>query len=408
MAFLKQHIMMIAFAVVCLVSAGAASWAYLAGSDVVEEMRAVDKLRNDIRRKRGRAYSPAAIEARKKQVEARNAELSRRLETVLALQKNSAFHGGAPRTLLVPDALPEPKSNATAIDFREAYKREFPKLVERLNGRDKPTDREVAEQQAILEGQSRRGGSGPGQNPWMPEEQIEEEERPESSETEGSLLDFLRNYARARAAEKVARSIRMYVDRRAITPHSLAVLENVPKAHEIWQAQMSLWIEQDLVAALARVNEARVKELEAQGRPQDAWVAHMPVKRLKWLRLRGWFGKGGAVNPGRFARSFTGEKNDTKKFIIPVQLDLVVEEASVARVIESLCGIGFYTPINVDYYAVDVSPLQDDYIYGEAPVVRMVIDLEGYFFRKVFDPWIPKSLKKILTRPGAKEERSGR
>ena len=115
------------------------------------------------------------------------------------------------------------------------------------------------------------------------------------------------------------------------------------------------------------------------------------------------------MNRGKFAASFTARRNDSKMFMIPIQMELVVEEASLMRVIDSLCGIGFYTPTRVQYKAVDANPFQTDYIYGNDPVVEIMIDMEGYYFREVFDEWIPKRLKKVLATPGAKEKKlSGR
>lgn len=79
------------------------------------------------------------------------------------------------------------------------------------------------------------------------------------------------------------------------------------------------------------------------------------------------------------------------------------------HVIDAVCSAGYYTPMRIEYEGVPQNPLQAPFIYGDAPVVKMVIDMEAYFFRSVFEDWIPKDLKKILATPGAVEDvRPGR
>lgn len=190
-------------------------------------------------------------------------------------------------------------------------------------------------------------------------------------------------------------------------PHPMIKTDQVPDETQIWHAQMSLWIQQDIATALALVNEKRVSELEAAGRQEDLWVAHMPIKRLKVLRIQSWLGRGGGSNGGRFAQSFTEQKNDKARFLVHLQMELIIEEAALMDVMESLCAVGFYVPTQVMYQQVEIDPLQQEYIYGESPVLFITIDLEGYYLRKVFEDWIPKPLKKILATPEARDESKG-
>ena len=78
------------------------------------------------------------------------------------------------------------------------------------------------------------------------------------------------------------------------------------------------------------------------------------------------------------------------------------------RLLDKICGVGFYTPIGVSYRAIKANPLQEDFIYGDQPVVQLRIELEAYYVRKIFEPWIPKPLKDVLKRPGARDELTDR
>jgi hypothetical protein len=404
MAFLKKHLQMILFAAVCLAAAGVAGWGYVAGGDVTDQMQTMNRLRSDLRRHRSDPANLATIEARKKRIEQETADLERTLDEALATQKINAFEGKQ-RELLVPEVLPQPKSPGDALNFKAAYRRAFAKLAERMRGRDRPLRSEIQAQQVVIDNRNQPPDSRP-KNPWMPE-------NPASSDfvsfekRDNSLASALSESAEARATEIVARSIYMYLDRNAIRPNDMINTDKVPDETQIWHSQMSLWIQQDVATALARVNEKRASELAAAGRQEDAWVAHMPVKRLKVLRIEGWLGRGGGSNGGRFAQSFTGQENDNSRFIVPLQMELIIEEGAMMEVLESLCAVGFYVPIQVQCQQAEIDPLQRDYIYGEDPVTQLTIDLEGYYLRKVFEDWIPKPLKQILATPEARDETQG-
>ena len=89
MAFLKKHLQVIIFAGVCLASAGAAGWGYVAGGAIIEQMQNMDRLRSDLRRHRSDPANLTTIEARKKEVEEETADLERTLDEALATQKTN-------------------------------------------------------------------------------------------------------------------------------------------------------------------------------------------------------------------------------------------------------------------------------------------------------------------------------
>jgi len=406
MAFLKKNWLMIALAAVCVGSIGTAAWAYMAGGETTKQMQAVDTLRRSIQGLSGSAQNKTTIEARRKEIEAENARLGESLGIALGVQKNSRFDG-RPRKLLVPDILPEPQSTADRITFKTKYEEAFAKMLGRLQGRDKATSKEIRDQQVVMDGRNQPVNPDDVEYPWRPEPKSPSIKAPGRKAKTG-LQGILTELPAARASELVARGILMYVSKGAIPPHAMVVSEDAPDVFEIWHAQVSLWIEQDIVSAIAGVNERRADQLSADGRPYDTWVAHMPIKHLKKLAMDSRFGTGGSINRAEYANPFTKQKNDKSRFIIPIHLELVVEEASVVEVLDSLCGVGFYTPLKVEYYRVDPTPLQDAYIYGSEPVVEIWIDLEAYYFRKVFDQWIPKKLKSVLEKKGAKDPGAGR
>jgi hypothetical protein len=396
----------LAFIAVCLGSLGMGGWAYMASAEVTERVKKLDDLRRQVDSARGTRANSRIIDERKKQVEEYNAEFERAMNAALAVQKTSAFHAevdadgkavAPPRALLIDKVLPKP-TKAQAINFKEAYATAFGQLKQRLNGRDKPTTKEVTEMRSALGGAKTTTTVDLG--PWGPPD-----EAPASrGKKERPFQEILKENARTMAADKVARGIRMYVADNALMRQSKVLSMDVPTEVEIWQAQMSLWIQQDIVAILTRFNDDRAEQLQKSGKADQLWVAYMPVKNFIALRIDSKLGKGGGSNPPKvWPASFTGVKNDDKLFVVPLQLELVVEEASLIELLDRICAAGFYTPININYDAIKPNPLYEDYVYGEQPVIKITLTLEAYYFRSVFEDWIPASLKKALKTPGAEE-----
>jgi len=418
MAFIKAQLYYIVIGFVCLGSMGMGAWAYMQGADVERKMTDINKLVNDVRKLRNKPANKRTIEAKKQDNDRQKAIFEKAKTAALALQKYNVFYEQRdgdgnitrePRKLLVPDVLPKSKS-AVRIAFREAYKLAIKELYERLRARGEPTDQEIDQQITQLE-QLKERPHDEDLGPWVPRAASGDTEQ-NISTMDRSLAELLRESASARAADEVARSIYMYADEGAFGRHDMVEKESSPSSVEVWQAQMSLWIQQDMAAAIVRCNEERAEALRRDGVKDPFWVAQMPVKRVRKLVIGDALGEGGGSNLSRetLAFSFTDIENNNRMFVVPLRLKLVVEEAALMDVLEKLCGVGFYSPISVKYKAVKPDPilLQNLHIYGDDPVVQVEIDLEGYFFREAFEEWIPRKLKEVLKRPGAKEGYDGR
>lgn len=403
MAALKKHMMTILFGVAVVGSLGLAGWAYTAGEDVTKQLRDVDSLKNSVR---SAAMNPANTETIAKQrelSERRNQRTDATVDAALRPQKYNVFEG-RPRQLLIPGILPEPSSAAARINFRGKYNAAFAELNERLRARDKPTDREI--QDAMTSAGSGADVLDLSDYPWHdpPVPGV-----PSGGPVGGEVTkaEALRSNPASRVAERVAKSIYMYVNDGAMGPAAAGDEDTKLTAEAIWHAHMTLWIAQDFAAALGGLNEARAAQLDAAGHGYDAWVGHMPVKQIQFLNIDNKLGRGGGIHAGTgytIPNSFTRDQNDSQHFMVPIRLTLVVEEAAVMDVLQAICSAGYYTPIRVQCKAVEPNALQEDYIYGDDPVVEMTIDMEAYFFRVVYDDWIPQELKKILATPGAVEE----
>jgi hypothetical protein len=405
MDFVKKNWLYLTLGVVALGSIATAAWAYMAGDEIATQVADIQKLQSDVQREgTSNPQNAQTIEAKKAEQIELIAEQEKTFKAALGAQLFNAFENRARQTL-VPDVLPMPKSNGVRIEFRNAYGLALQELPRRLHARGPATVAELTRQQAIDEAKNQQTDSNVDLGPWMPKPTEDEgTDAPKTSQKERTLLEILREYPKAKASEIVARTCYMYIDDDAFDPQDMLGSTSTPTVVEIWHAQMTLWIQQDFAFAIARLNDKRAEELKAQNKAYDCWVAHMPVKRLKYLAGENWLVRGGAMNKAAFAPSFTGNVNDSQKFILPLQIRVVIEEAALLELVDSVCRVGYYTPTRITYRNVEPNVLQDEYIYGDAPIIDATIDFEGVFFRKAFDPFVPKEIEKGLARPEGLEE----
>jgi len=412
MAFLKAHWMKFVFGLVCSGAIAGTIGGMIARDAITERLQTADSVIRTVQGLRSRPANRAVIEARRKENARKKQEFQQAEDVALAVQKYNPFYETvdasgevvlALRQPLIDGILPDPVGTAP-LAFRPRYREALDELLVRLHATDKPSQDQVRATEGLLRVGGGKAASGATRNPWSPERLggANEGEEPEQGWTP---LEVLRKSPASVASYQKAIEGYMYVTSAAFGRHKLADSVDRPDAADIWQAQMSLWIQQDIATALARCNEDKARQLEDEGR--HPWVANLPVKHLKRLsiadQLGGPQGPGGGLNKpkGGFATSLTARRNNKDMFVVPLQLQLVISEAALPAVLEKLCAVGFYTPTNVKYHTVPPNPAQIGYIYGPDPVIDVVIDLEGYYFRKVYDQWIPtKQLKQALSTPG--------
>jgi hypothetical protein len=171
-----------------------------------------------------------------------------------------------------------------------------------------------------------------------------------------------------------------------------------PEPREMWYAQVSLWIQEDLMEAIAAVNEAAARALGEA----EVGVAKMPVKRIENIRVLGYVTSSGAMveipaagaGAGSAAQatapgpSFTGRKSDERFDVVRVMLTVVMDQRDILQLIDAVTRENFYQLVGFEYTALEsVDPA--GYLYGDEPNVRAVFDFEGYMARKIFKAMMP-------------------
>jgi len=338
---------------------------------------------------------------------------SKVLDDLQRRQKFNSF-GGAPveRKPLVDEVLPAATKTTPRTEFRKQYQKAFAAMVDRLHASDRPSERELSEavdreekkksaEQALLESPWAIGRVSTGKATQV---------------SAGDRVRFLWADPRVRFSLERAKGLHMYLDPGAIRQHELSTREVPPEVDEIWQAQMSLWIQQDVVAALAGLNDRAARALVDAGHADRAWVAHLPVKRLMSLAIAGVLGgAGGGGSNSASARflypSYTRRQNNEQFFMVPLVLKVVVEAEAIPQVLDAIVDSSFMTPVQFEYDEVKPNWRQIGYVYGQKPVVQLTINIEAYYLHSIFKAFMPPDILAALSQPvtaGNQPEPAGR
>lgn len=178
-----------------------------------------------------------------------------------------------------------------------------------------------------------------------------------------------------------------------------------PQIDHMWNAQFTLWVQQDVVDSIARINDTAAEQLKSAG--QRAWIGVLPIKELISIRVTDYFpnaipGTGMAVvgdkpsyPPGKSDTVFTGNGSTDLYELVQFSLKMVVDVRDLPLIIDGICKDKFHTLLDVSY-ATDREALEtltmQGKIYGSEPTVKVVMDFETIFFGDIYRRMMPDAV----------------
>lgn len=418
MDFLKLHWRKFAFGAVCAAALAVGGMGVMSGDEIRRQMGVAEQVMTNLKKYSAGGANLEMIRAKKDETNKARTEYEAAIKAGRDVQVYNAFYEETlpdgnvkrhPRALVLEGVLPKLTRRSLAFNFKDAYLAEHAKLFERLRAKGPPSAEEVRAKALEMQRQ-REARKDLSEEPWAPvdatgadESTIVAKDQPLTRE------EALRKMPEVVASLERAKSIYMYAEENSLARHPLIFQTDPPTVDQIWQAQVSLWIQEDVVTVLARVNEAEAARLTKAGRADKACVAYLPIKHLVRLSIAPRLGHGGGMNTqaADFAASFTNRKNTNAMFVVPLQLEVIMDDRAIPALLHELTRVNFYTPVGFSYERLPPDLTQRGYIYGPQPVVTLKLDFEGCFFREVFNKWIPDVLKPVLDDPEARErERS--
>lgn len=503
MAFLKRNVLMLLCLVVSLGSIGVAYMGCSQFQDVEQSMeQAADfaqRAQNAGRVEgKNRPVVPADIEVQEQNKEVVGAAVERVTQRAININKAGL------EEYLVPEAFPDPtKIMGVNLQFIQRYKEALQALPAILQAKGPPTQEDIdaaqrdidAEREAL--GLAPEGGAAAGtkterpararpRGPAIAPERRSRGRFAEALRSRGGL-DRLRAPtparrtradaetdkgaegeeasprfdARRRAEIERAQSIRCYIGPdpfQTFTAVASAMDPTVrePDPYSMWIAQMTLWVQREILRALAGVNDAVATQVL---KDPKANVTQLPVKRLLKLSVGDYRkaaieetpGKGAARGRGRAkapaprprgrglqglgalgsprtadkrdspeavdqpaltadlnAPSWTGRQSGPDLDVVPISIQLILDQRYLEKVVDAITRANFYVPTLVKYRAPNRGELRTEYIYGDAPLVEVTMTFERYFFPQVYAEKMPKAVHMALGHPipGEEDERA--
>lgn len=357
-------------------------------------------------------------EVRTKQAEA-NAKLQKELQ---ALASQAGSHQP-----LVPEVFqPGQTENPTRLyQFRDRFREKMQQFIQMLNAGGPPTAEDVERERLLIESEKEQQkreemlgfqpapGAAPG-TPGMPALRTPGMPRT-TAITPAKVLtpeEAMQEDPAVRASLRRAKKIYCYatVDNLDRRPNITDLQGKPPVIDDVWYAQMALWIQEDVLGAVARLNQRIAETLPEKER----WVGYLPVKEISNVAI-GWYvpavtagagatpglrpvvsGQQGGPPPGDGTLVLTQRGTDPNFDVIQFALEIVVEARMLPMVIDEIQKAGYYTPLLVTYQEVPPNLQMAGAIYGAQPTIKARIEWEGCYLRSKYEKLMPETVKKAI------------
>jgi hypothetical protein len=411
MDFLKRQLFLIICAVVAVGSIALGVVGFQSMSEVTDRMEDADRLASKLPGLGRDAANKRAIDAQQARIDALQSYYEQSLEW--AFERNRMEP-------LLPDCFPDPDRDRR-LAFREAYFARFEELLERLNAGSEATAVEIedaAEQIREEEEADRFFGVDRAEADASGEGGRDEEEQAKRYPS-GLLTDYGASQSPSARANLIkARGMLCYATLATFEVFGSLGEGIAPEADLMWDAQLSLWIQEMVVDDLARVNDTAAEEIRQSGR--TPWVGLMPVKELISIRTTPYinpdavpkaparpYDAGPAEPPGSGDETFTHTVSNDLYEVVQFTLKMVVDARMIPTIVDELCKDNFHTLLRIAYEDLSKDSRlldMDGKIYGSDPTVRIVMDFETVFFGELYRGMMPEVIRDALGLPPLEEE----
>ncbi len=277
---------------------------------------------------------------------------------------------------LLDGVFPEPVTQAKSYEFPDAYKKAFEDLLEQLDAGTAPSAEDIADQTELV-----RQEWGFLLEPTSPNQR----RRGMGDDTEMQIL----RTAREEAEIQRAKSIKTYagMNNFHILQEVVRSVGAAPAVHQMWWAQMSLWIQQYVVDAIAAVNATADN------------VSQSVVKQIRAISVdESYILKDSRVGSGRASASmdpsFSGRSGNDLYDMLQFSITVVVDSTRLMEFIDEMHRQNFFTLYSWDISSIDLpsdamafragSRQGGQPRFGPDPVVVAVLQWEAYFLQDYY------------------------
>ncbi len=424
MGFIKKNAFLLGCALGGIIGLGLMLWGMSRMGSVRSEMELAKRLHGELDRVARSAVQPKSIDAEKDRIRQAKAQHRQVLAHFAARNVRKPLLEG-----LLPDPGKGTQGKQLRYDFRSKYQDAMNGLLGRLKAGQPPSKQELENTADYLrkkameeqkfgpgDGDSPKGGQGrPGAGSRGPgagdKAAMPERKGPASTQAYwAALKEKAQNDSIMLTCIDKARNIFCYANIRGGGTFDLLKMyagtdEAAPGMAEIWEAQLLYWIQEDIVEALAKVNDQAAAGME------KAWVGNLPLKDVRSIRVSRYIletdsppatnlrAQSGELPTEHPDEVFTHSVADPLYDVINVRLRIVVDVRALPVILNELTHDKYQVVLNVSYEEVPPDLSFRSKIYGPQPVVLATIDVQTYLFYKTHVPLMPEVIREQLGIP---------
>ncbi len=182
-----------------------------------------------------------------------------------------------------------------------------------------------------------------------------------------------------------------------------------PDISVIWQGQLELWVQQDIVQAIGSTNQVWSPKANVLTNPvkklikMDVAPGYVGIDTTGALTQSGRLTPGAAPSgsarlPNGFRMTPTGRRSNTIYDVVHARVSLIVDYQQIAKVFEAFGKTNFMTVLKADLTDVDeYEALRSGFMYGDSDCVQLDMIIETLWLRDWTTRLMPQAIKERLS-----------
>ncbi len=190
-----------------------------------------------------------------------------------------------------------------------------------------------------------------------------------------------------------------------------------PPIDRLWEAQMELWIQQDILKAIARANRTDEQGMSVKLAPVKVLLDIEVIPGYIGHDTGGGLGMGGGGSDvssssyggsGEFNISPTGRSSNDLYLVRHAKLDLIVDYQKLPALFNAISEVSFMTVIDCQFEDYDdFEAMRRGYYFDKGDAYRVEMIVESIWMHDWITRWMPDSVKESLDIPVTPVEETG-
>jgi hypothetical protein len=168
--------------------------------------------------------------------------------------------------------------------------------------------------------------------------------------------------------------------------HRVFTHETTASAEQLWEAQVNLWMTDEIIRAIITTNGKWIAEQQAENPLLKPSVLNSAVKHIENIKINDVFT---AQKTGPAKLSLTQRESNSAYAVLPYSFTVIMPTRHVRRLIGVLEAQNYHTVTNI---ALSGAPPAPGYYYGIEPVMRVQVDGEMLLLADWIRDLMPASL----------------